>query len=287
MNIIVCIKQVAHIYVQNGFDPQTKGIVSEGLVYVINPYDEIAVEEAIRLKEKAGSGTVTVMTIGPQRADDALKTCLAMGADRAVHVLDSETEIQDPWVIAQGLTELIKEMDYDLLLFGKMAIDHEMGQVGTIVAELLDLPVITAITKIEMIEGGKARVQRALERGNRQEAVCPVPAVFTAEKGLNRPRYPNFPDRKDAETAQIQQIDKSSLKFGSVEARMKVVGLAPPKPRPKKILAPDSSMSAADSMKFIMTGGMGDKKGGEVGGDAKKTAASIIDFLKEKNVVSN
>ena len=284
MNIIVCVKQVAQLYVKNGYDPITKDIVSDGLVYILNPYDEIAVEEALRQKEKAGKGEVTVITVGPSRAEDALRWCLAMGADKAVHVLNEDSDNVDPWTTASVLTDLIKGMEYDMLLFGKKAIDDEMGQVGILVAELLELPVVTAVTEIKLL-GGTAKIQRALERGNREEVTCPVPAVFTVEKMLNRPRYPTFPDRKAARIEPIQRIDLKSLAIDSAGPKMVVARLAAPKLRPKKMLAPDDSMSEADQMKFVMTGGMGKKKGGAVGGDPKQIVSSIIDFLKEKNVI--
>lgn len=286
MNSIVCIKQVASIYLQTGYDPKTKGIVSNGLVYLLNPYDEIAVEEALRQKEKSGEGEVTVITIGPARAEDALRWCLALGADKALHVVNQGTDSLSPWHTASILTGIIKDMEYDLLFFGRKAIDDEMGQVGTFVAELLGLPLVTAVAEIELVPGGRARVQRSLERGNREELMCPVPAVFTVDKALNRPRYPTFPARKAAAAKSIQRIEMESVATDPSLPKIETTRLAPPKLRPKKMLAPDSNMSAADQMKFIMTGGMDKKKGGAVGGDPKQIVSSIIDFLKEKNVVS-
>ena len=286
MKIIVCVKQVARITIQNGFDPNTKDIVSEGLVYILNPYDEIATEEAIRLKEKADEGAVTVITIGPSRAEVALRWCLALGADKAVHVIDDNTRNRDSWATASILADLIKGMEYDLLLFGKKAIDDEMGQVGIFVAELLNLPVVTAVTQIESMDADRAKVLRALERGNREEITCPIPAVFTVEKMLNRPRYPTFPARKAAQTKSIQQIDIQSFPAYATDSKMVIYRLAPPKPRPKRILAPDSHLSAADKIKFVMAGGMSKKKGGAVGGDSKQIVSTILDFLKEKKVIS-
>ncbi|MBW2624209.1 MAG: electron transfer flavoprotein subunit beta/FixA family protein [Deltaproteobacteria bacterium] len=287
MNSIVCVKQVASIYLQSGYDPKTKGIVSNGLVYLLNPYDEIAVEEALQQKEKSGEGEVTAITIGPARAEDALRWCLALGVDKAVHVVNQGTETLSPWETASILTNIIKDLEYDLLFFGKKAIDDEMGQVGTFVAELLDLPLVTAMTEIELLNEGRARVQRSLERGNREEVACPVPAVFTVDKTLNRPRYPTFPDRKAAETKPIQQIEITAAASDPTLPKIVTTRLAPPKLRPKKMLAPDSDMSEADQMKFIMTGGVGKKKGGAVGGDPQQIVSSIIDFLKEKNFIKD
>jgi electron transfer flavoprotein beta subunit len=284
MNTIVCVKQIPQIYIKNGYSPKTRGIVSDGLVYVLSPHDEAAVEAALRQK-KAGGGDVTVITIGPSRAEGALRWCLAMGVDRAVHILDDNGEDLDPWTRASILAETIKAMDYDLLLFGKKALDDEMGLVGTFVGELLELPVCTAVIQIELLETGGARIQRALERGNREEMICPIPAVLTVDQKLNRPRYPTFPARKAAQTASIRQIDIASLTAPFPSGPINVVRLAAPRVRPKKILAPDSDMSADDQLRFVMTGGMGKKKGGSVGGDPKQMASGIIDFLKEENVI--
>lgn len=287
MNSIVCVKQIPRIYIQNGYSPKTRGIVSDGLVYILSPYDEIAVEAAIRQKEIAGKGEVTVITIGPSRAEGALRWCLSMGADKAIHILNDNEDALDPWSTASILADTIKGMDYDLLLFGKKAMDDEMGLVGTFVGELLGLPVVTAVTRIGLTETGGAKLQRALERGNREEMVCPIPAVFTVDQKLNRPRYPTFPARKAAKTASIQQIDTDSLTTHTPPGQIEVVRLAAPRVRPKKILAPDSNMSADDQLKFIMTGGMGKKKGGSVAGDPKQMASGIIDFLKEKGVIES
>ncbi len=209
-----------------------------------------------------------------------------MGADRAVHVLEENTGSLDPWRTASILSEIIGDMDYDILFFGKKSLDDEMGQVGTFVGELLALPVVTAITRIEPPAAGRAQVQRALDKGDREAVTCSVPAVFTVDQKLNRPRYPTFPARKASKTAPIQQVGAATL-AAAADNRMRLeqVRLAAPKLRPKKMLAPDSNLSEADQLKFIMTGGMGKKKGAAVGGDPKQIASGIIDFLREKGVV--
>ena len=172
-----------------------------------------------------------------------------------------------------------------MLLFGRMAMDDEMGQVGTLAAELLNLPLVTSAAQIEVAHPGRASVQRALDRGNREVVESPLPAVFTVDKTLNRPRYPTWPDRKKASASVIERIDIPSAPSVPEGVEMVLHRLAPPKPRPKKILAPDGNMSDAESMKFVMTGGMGAKKGGAVAGDPKQTASSIMEFLKEKGLI--
>jgi electron transfer flavoprotein beta subunit len=257
----------------------------------VNPYDENAVEEAIRIKEKIGKGEVNIITIGPPRAEDAIRWCLAMGADNAFHiVLDDKKEL-DPWNTASILAECIKKMEYDLLLFGKKAVDDEMGQVGIFVAELLGLPVVSEVTRLELFfKERRVTVQRALEKGNEEIVECNLPSVFTVDKRLNRPRYPAFPSRKDAYKKIIHRIDLNSLdtlkdkKYR--ELLIYTIRIAPPKLGPKKILSPDSNLPAAGRMAWVMSGGISKKKGGVLGGDPEKLADGIIDFLKERKIIS-
>lgn len=285
MNIIVCVKQVAQIYVQSGFDQVTGDMVTDGLVYTLNPYDEVAVEEALRQRGKAGKGEVTVVTLGPARAEAALRWCLAMGADEAAHILTSEKDDLDPWARASVLADFVRGRRYDLLLFGKEAVDDGMGQVGTLVGELLELPVITAVTRVEVMDGATVKVERALARGDREEAICPVPAALTVDRKLCRPRYPTFPARQASRTKSIEKLQMPALEADSIPPKMETVRIFQPKVKPKRIVAPDSNLSHEERMKFIMTGGMGDKKGGSVAGDPKKLVSSIIDFLKEKQII--
>jgi electron transfer flavoprotein beta subunit len=251
---------------------------------MINPYDEVAVEEGIRLKEKYG-GKVTVITVGPEESESILRWCLAMGADKACHVVEESGKDSDPWRTASALATVIKQRESDILLFGKKALDDELGIAGTFVAELLDLPVVSAVAKIESIDKERAIVCRALEKGNRERVVCQVPAVLTVEKTLNHPRYPTFPARKAAKRTDIEKITATPKTNAFDDLKIETVHLAPPKLRPKKILSPDSNLSAAARINFVMTGGVGSKKGGTMSGDPRQAVAGIIDFLKEKQII--
>jgi electron transfer flavoprotein alpha/beta subunit len=171
------------------------------------------------------------------------------------------------------------------VLFGKNAVDDEMGMVGRFVAELLNLPVVTAVTDIVSVDSEKALVQRALDRGNREEVECLPPAVLTVDKTLNSPRYPTFPDRKASKVKPIKKMVMSVEEDGFTGAKMETVRLSPPKLRAKRILSPDSNLSAAARINFVLTGGMGQKKGGTVGGTPGQMADEIIEYLKEKNVI--
>jgi electron transfer flavoprotein beta subunit len=158
-----------------------------GVKFVLNPYDEYAVEEALKLKEAAGSGEVTVIAVGPDAAQETIRTGLAMGADRGV-LLKAEALPLDPLPVAKALAAEVRDGAYDLVLFGKMAIDDSSHAVGAMVAELLDVPCVSAAAHLE-IAGGKGRAEREIE-GGVEVVEFQLPAVVTADKGLNEPRYP-------------------------------------------------------------------------------------------------
>lgn len=288
MKIIVCVKQVSIITARSGVDPATKRLVSGDLVYTLNPHDEVAVEEALKNRERHG-GTVTVLTLGPPRAEAALRWCIAMGADEAVHIVDGNPWDLDPWAVSMALAKVIREFEYDLILFGRMAIDDEMGLVGTFVAELLGLPVVTAAAVVALCpKERKACVHRLLEKGNREIVECGLPAVLTVDRSLNRPRYPTLAGRRTGERHEVRKIDLHRLGGalpGEIEPpTLEILRVAPPKIRPRKILAPDENVSAAGRIQWILSGGMRQKKSAPVTGVPEKLAEGIVDFLKQRNL---
>src|SRR5512132_739954 len=166
MKIIVCIKQVAILTTRNGIDPAANRLLPGEPVYTLNPHDEAAVEEALRIRETHG-GMVTVLTLGPARAEEALRWCLAMGADEAIHAVEEASQEMNPHAVSNVLAEVLRGLEYDLILFGKLAIDDEMGSTGTFVAESLDLPVVTSVVRVELHPGERAAVlQRSLGKGD-------------------------------------------------------------------------------------------------------------------------
>src|SRR5260221_12333357 len=187
MNIAVGIKRVPGSETRVKIGSDAKSLDEAGVKFVLNPYDEFAVEEALRRKEKAGSGEVVIFCVGPAAAQETIRTALAMGADRGV-LLQSDKIPADGYLTAQALAAELKTGTWDLILFGKMAIDDYNQQVGPMVAELLGLPCITAVAHLE-IEGAKGVAEREIE-GGIEVVEFPLPAVLTADKGLNEPRYP-------------------------------------------------------------------------------------------------
>lgn len=207
MNIIVCLKQVPDTETKVKVKQGDVKIDEEGVNFVVNPYDEFAVEEAIRIKERLKEGTVTIVSLGPQRAVEAIRTALAMGADRAVHLNDPAFLDGDSYATAKALHSVIKNMQYDLILCGKQAIDDDCASVAVMLAEMLNLPQATMINKLEISpDKKKATVNREVEGGTEVLEV-PLPAVFTCQKGLNEPRYPSLPGIMKAKQKELKQLD--------------------------------------------------------------------------------
>jgi len=193
MNIAVCIKQVPSTETRITVSPQTNFVDLKDVEWVISPYDEYALEEALRIREKF-TGTVTAFSFGPERVKSALKTALATGADNAVWISDQGLAANDPFVTARILAAALKQggpsaTPFDLTLCGTKAIDDDMGYVGIAVAEFLDLPHVSSVTRFELSEDRqRAKVHREIE-GATEIIETSLPAVIMAQKGLNEPRY--------------------------------------------------------------------------------------------------
>jgi electron transfer flavoprotein beta subunit len=187
LNIAVCIKRVPDSETRVKIAPDGKSLDEAGVKFVVNPYDEFAVEEALRRKEQAGAGEVVILSLGLAAAQETIRTALAMGGDRGV-LLQVDRVPDDGLVVARALAAELKAGSFDLILFGKTAIDDSNHQVGPMVAQLLGLPCVTSVAHLEIADG-KGVAEREVEGGIE---VCefPLPAVLTVDKGLNEPRYP-------------------------------------------------------------------------------------------------
>lgn len=253
MNIVVCMKQSPDTEAKIVVQPDGSGINWDGVKFVVNPYDEFAVEQAIQLKEKFG-GETTVVTLGPKRAVEAMRTALAMGIDRGVHIDDPALEGADAWGTAKALAGALKELNADLILGGKQAIDYDQGEVMAHVAEFLDLPHVSNISFMEMdSEGKKATVRRIIEGGTETYEVS-LPAVMSCEKGLNEPRYASLPGIMKAKKKEIKELDLSGIGVGADEAAKKVEILkysSPPERQAGKILEGEAEETAAELAKLL------------------------------------
>ncbi|MEX2460485.1 MAG: electron transfer flavoprotein subunit beta/FixA family protein [Paenibacillaceae bacterium] len=205
MNILVFIRQTfdteERIVIDNG------RIAEDGVKFVINPYDEYAVEEAIKLKE-SHDAEVTVVSVGPVRTVDALRTALAMGADKAV-LVETDDILSDERLVSKVLAEVIRKEQADLILGGYMTVDFGSTQLGPRLAEELDLPHISAITKLTL-DGTQVIVERDAE-GDVEIIECSLPVLLTAQQGLNDPRYPSLPGIMKAKKKPLERLTFSDL----------------------------------------------------------------------------
>jgi len=211
MKILVAVKQVPDTATQVKISADPKAIETAGVTWIVSPYDEFALEEALRIKEKRGQGEVVAVTMGPDRAKEALRSCLAMGADRAVHVNDPALAGADTLVTARALAAVIKQEGPALVLFGRQAIDDDMGAVAAQVAEVLGWPCASWIMEEAVDADAKSiRVGRQVE-GGLEVFDLPLPAIVSAQKGLNEPRYPTLKGIMGAKKKEIKDVKAADL----------------------------------------------------------------------------
>jgi len=234
LNIIVSIKQVPDT-TEVRIDPVTNTLIREGVPVIINPFDENAIEEGLRLRERYG-GKVTVITMGPPQAENALREALAMGVDDAILISDRNFAGADTLATSYTLACAIKKIgDFDVLLFGKQAIDGDTAQVGPGVAEHLGIPEVAYVRKIEEINNDVAKVQRIMEDGSEIIEVK-LPALFTVIKQINEPRLPSLKGKlmakkKEIPVWKVEDIDADINKVGLKGSPTKVIKTFTPTPR--------------------------------------------------------
>ena len=233
MRIIVCIKQVTDT-AEVKFDKETHAMIREGVPSIINPFDENAIEAGLLLKEEHG-GEVIILCMGAPHAEEQLRQSVAMGADQAILLTDRRFAVADTLATAYSLATAIKKIgDYDLLLFGKQAIDGDTAQVGPGVAEMLGLPQITYVRKIE-VEDGKVKAERVLE-DSYEIIEADLPAVLTVVKEINEPRHSSLRGVLKAKKAEIpfwvpEDIGADLERIGKVGSPTDVIRTFNPEPR--------------------------------------------------------
>jgi len=290
MKIIVCVKQIHLIYARTGVDPTTNFVSVEDRIRMVNPYDEVAVEEAIRIKEKFGDGEVILITLGDLIAERSLKRCLAMGADRLIQINDPSFRRLDPWGSSVVLARAIARLEPDLILCGKEALDENGGQVGAYMADLLGLPYVSCVVKLDLFsDQRKARIHRALGKGDKEVVGSDLPALFSVEKGMNEPRYPTLPNLVWAFDQKIECWDREflGLQTSDFQPMTEVVEVYYPRPRPKRIAVPDSCLSGFERALNLLAGSKTEKKGGVLEGSPERLASEIVQFLIKNGMIED
>jgi electron transfer flavoprotein beta subunit len=212
MKIVVCMKQVPDTTTRVQIAADGMSIEESNVTFIVNPYDEFAIEEALRLKEGKG-GEVIVICVGPERATAAIRTCLAMGADRAIQIKDPAAQNSDPLGFARILAAAIRPLQPDVILAGKYGVGDDHSQVPAMLAEMLDLPQISGATKIDWQEG-RIRAHREIE-GGEEILESSLPAVISAHKGLNEPRYASLKGIMGAKKKEILEMNLAALGIDS------------------------------------------------------------------------
>jgi electron transfer flavoprotein beta subunit len=256
MNIIVCIKQVPDT-TNVRIDPETNTLVRSGVQSIINPFDAYAIEEGIRLKEKFG-GLVTIITMGPPQAEEALREAISLGADEAVLVSDRAFAGSDTWATSYTLSKTIQKIGkFDVIICGKQAIDGDTAQVGPGIAAFLDIPQITFVKKIEDIKDSLMRAERMTEEGY-DIVESPLPCLITVVKEINEPRLPSLRGKMRAKKAEIKKLQAKDL-----DADPDLLGLKGSPTKVVKIFTPPP------------------RKGGQIlEGEVKDISGKLVDLLK-------
>ncbi|HSG30061.1 MAG TPA: electron transfer flavoprotein subunit beta/FixA family protein, partial [Thermodesulfobacteriota bacterium] len=216
MKSIVIVRQTPDTEAKINVASSGDSIDPEGIKWVLNPYDEFAVEEAIRNKEKNG-GEVVLITMGPARSLECLRTGLAMGADSAVHIKDDDFAFSDPFAIGKVIAQEIKNIgEYDLILTGKKMIDEETGQVGIQVAQELGIPHVSIVTKLDINADAKTATAVKDIEGGTMTVEVPLPSLITCEKGLNEPRYASLPGIMKAKKKPVKEVAAGDIDTGAL-----------------------------------------------------------------------
>lgn len=221
MKIAVCIKRVLDMEARFRIGADRSSVDETGLKFDISDFDTYAIEAALQLREKAGQGEVVAISLGPDAAQETIRKALSMGADRGIHLKVDRIPF-DAFAIASALAAELGAGNYDLILFGKLSIDSANQAVGPIVAELLDLPCVTAISKLDITDK-RGTAQRELE-GASEIVEFPLPAVLTVDEGMNKPRLPSL---KGIMGAKKKPIESKPAALGDIRITVSVMELPP------------------------------------------------------------
>jgi electron transfer flavoprotein beta subunit len=251
MKIVVCVKQVPDTEARIKIAPDGKGIAEGDLNWIVSPYDEYAIEEALKLKEAKG-GEVVLISVGPDRVQSALRNGLAMGADSAIHMKDPLFDALDAHGTAWALAAAIKPLGPDLVLAGQQGVGTDNSQVPGRLAEILDLPQVTMAVKIEITDS-KATVQREVE-GATETWETTLPAVLSAQKGLNEPRYASLKGIMAAKKKPITVVDAAAagLKAEDLAPKTRVTAMELPAARSAvKMIEGDADTQVKELLRIL------------------------------------
>lgn len=251
MKIIVCLKQVPDTETKVKLLPDQSNIDVTGVKWVVNPYDEFAIEEAVKLHTAHPGSQTLAITLGPkQRAQEALRTALAMGIEEAA-LIHSDVQL-DTYATAKALAALIKqEGGADLILTGKLAIDDNASSVPQMIADFLEIPHCTVVSKLT-VNGAGFIAERDIEGGSKEIIEIPTPCLIAANKGLNTPRYASLPGIMKAKKKVIKEVELSALGVSASDAKTKITKVTLPVDKPPvKMIAGDAQSQATQLVQLL------------------------------------
>ncbi len=251
MKIAALIKQVPDTETKIRLKADASGIEEGDVKFIVSPYDEFAVEEVLQVKQKAGTAETYVISLGPDRTVEGLRTALAMGIDKAVHI-DNEGQVLDAFQVATALAGAIKKLGVDLIICGKQAIDADNGQVAQMVAELLDAPQVMIVEKLDLnADKSGATVTRRMSGGAKEIYEVAFPAVIGCEKGLNTPRYASLPGIMKAKSKPVEKLKASEFLGGATPLVQFTNYSLPPERAAGKKIDGEPAQQAAALVKYL------------------------------------
>ena len=255
MDVVVLVKQVTDTESLIQIESDGVSVKTDDIKWGMNPYDELAVEAALQIKEAKG-GTVTILSMGPAKTVETIRTALAMGADKGVHITDPLAEGSDALSTAKMLAAALKTIPYELIIAGMRAVDEDNYQVGSAVAEFLDIPQISQVIKVEM-EDESIKCHRVIEGGT-VVVEASLPVLFTTQRGLNEPRYASLPGimkakKKPIDTLSVADLGINPESVGPVGRKVKVTRLNfPPERQTVKMIDGETSVEKATKLVNIL-----------------------------------
>jgi electron transfer flavoprotein beta subunit len=256
VRILTVVKQVPDSNATIKVKPDGSAIDTAGLKQVCDPFDEFGVELAVRLREsRSDVEEIVVICLGGEKATEVLRTALAMGADRAIHVTDPKFDSMNELFAAYALSEAIKkeEVDFDLIVCGKYNIDLDSGAVGPALAEYMSWPHVGAVTGLEWSDDGKTFTARRRIEGAEEVVGCDLPALLTIEKGMVEPRYPSLPNLMKAKKKPVKTLTSADLSdVDASGAGTDLISISPPPPRPEcKIIEGEPEEMARELVRLL------------------------------------
>lgn len=290
MKILLCVKQILDTRVSFNTErgDGNLGQLEAQPVFSINPADRCALELARTLKDQEPGTEIVAVTVAPERAEEALFYCLAVGVDRSIRIHLPEGILLDAFMVARELASVAREIEPDLILCGTVAFDENSGIVGPALAELIDVPQVTGVVRVEL-RGRCVEVHRRLERGAREAVETSMPCLLAVEPTLNEPSYVSQRRLWHARRLPIQVRDLSLAEVVPQACLNLTVAITPPRPRPKWVPPIDTNLSPADRLKALMMGGAKAKKKSDdfVEGHVEEIIDRIVKYLEREGVLNS